>query len=347
MKRQILCLTLSSLFLFGCSYKIEELTYSDIKEKIQNEEDFIFLISSKNCSHCQNLKKTIKNSNYNFNIYNIDIDEIIKGIDKNNEESINTYKELANIIDYSFSNVISYSLNETYDSYVGMNYESMYGKNDNLEGYINIVFPLTFFYNDGEIINFEIGDFSYSLDKVFSKYDEEKDKVKEPINVEEYLTFINFNELKIKIENKEDFIFILSSEDCSYCQKQYSDLRAFIPSLPFNFMCFNVDDIFIKLAIDENEVPLDEVAFEEGKVQYRFFASMIESIWNHQNETPYIDQMNTDRFNEKEPGLAYPVTIKFIDGEASLEDSYLGYGWSETLTQYKDFINKFLNNINE
>ena len=30
--------------------------------------------------------------------------------------------------------------------------------------------------------------------------------------------FIDVN----KIENKEDFIFILSSEECSYCNKQYN-----------------------------------------------------------------------------------------------------------------------------
>ena len=337
MKREMLFLGLSSLFLFGCTSKVEELTYSDIENKIGNYEDFILLITSKNCSHCQNLKKTIKESSYDFNIYNIDIDSIIKGVENNDLEQIETYKKLATQIDYSFSNVTSYSLNETYEKYLGMNYEAMYGKDEHLEGYINIVFPLTFFYNDGEIINFEVGDFSYTLDKVFEKYNIEKDKEKEPIDVEKYLTFIKFNELKIKIENKEDFIFILSSNECSYCNKQYNDLRAYIPSLPYNFTCFNVDDILINLEVNESNDPL----FEEAKMQYRYFASLIESVWNYQKEVPYIDEMNTDRFGEREPSVVYPVTFIFINGEVSKEFSYLGYGWSENLDKYKSFINLF------
>ena len=341
MKREMLFLGLSSLFLFGCTSKVEELTYADIENKIGNYEDFILLITSKNCSHCQNLKKTIKASSYDFNVYNIDIDSIIKGVENNDLESIEIYKKLATQIDYSFSNVTSYSLNETYESFVGMDYEAMYGKDTHLKDYINIVFPLTFFYNDGEIINFEVGDFSYTLDKVFEKYNIEKDKIKEPIDVEKYLTFINFNELKIKIENKEDFIFILSSEECSYCNKQYKDLKAFIPSLPYNFTCFNIDDVLINLEVDDNNKPYNQEKYEEAKTQYRYFASLIESVWNYQKDTVYVEEMNTDRFGEKEPSVVYPVTFMFINGEVSKEFSYLGYGWSEELDTYKSFVNLF------
>ena len=108
MKREMLFLGLTSLFLFGCTSKVEEIQYQKISEKMMNNEDFILLISSKNCSHCRNLKKSINKSSYNFNVYNIDIDEIFYGVKNNDKESIETYKELAVQIDYSFSNISSY-----------------------------------------------------------------------------------------------------------------------------------------------------------------------------------------------------------------------------------------------
>ena len=251
------------LFLFGCSSKIQETTYEDLQTKINNSEDFILLLTSKSCGHCKNLKQSIKKSNYNFDIIDMSMDDVINGVKNNDEEYIKAYKYLANTVDYSFSNVTSYLLEETYQSFFSseeevVKYETLYGKDSYIEGYVNVVFPISIFYNDGNIINFEIGDYSMSLDKAFSKYNEEKEKVKEPINVEEYLTFIKFNELITKRENKEDFILILSSDSCSYCNKQYSDLRAFIPSLPFNFMCLNVDDILISIETDMNNNPLDQ-----------------------------------------------------------------------------------------
>ena len=347
MKSKLLTLGLTSLFLFGCSSKIKESTYEDLQTKINNEEDFILLLTSKSCAYCKNLKQSIKKSNYNFDIIDISMDDIINGVKNNDDEYIEAYKYLANTIDYSFSNVTSFILEETYQSYFStvdevVNYETLYGKDDYIEGYINIVFPISIFYNDGNVINFEIGDYSASLDKAFSKYNEEKDKVKEPINVEEYLTFIKFNELITKRENKEDFILILSSDSCSYCNKQYSDLRAYIPSLPFNFTCLNVDDILISIETDMDNNPIDKDKYEEGKIQYRYLASLIEETWNYQKDTTYIDEFNTDRFGEKEASLVYPVTLMFNDGELVKEFSYLGYGWSKELSAYKAFINMFV-----
>ena len=75
-------------------------------------------------------------------------------------------------------------------------------------------------------------------------------------------------------------------------------------------------------------------------------ASMIEEVANYQLDTPYIDLNSTNRFGEKEPALAYPVTFIFIDGEMNLDHSYLGYGWSETLESYKSFINSFNSLVN-
>ena len=97
MKSKLLTLGLTSLFLFGCSAKINEITYSDLQTKINNEDDFILLLTSKTCGHCKNLKQTIKKSNYNFDIVEISMDDVIDGVKNNNEEYIETYKMEGNL----------------------------------------------------------------------------------------------------------------------------------------------------------------------------------------------------------------------------------------------------------
>ena len=42
-----------------------------------------------------------------------------------------------------------------------------------VNGYIDIVYPLSFFYIDGEIVNFEVGDYSSKLIYVMDKYNSE------------------------------------------------------------------------------------------------------------------------------------------------------------------------------
>ena len=44
-----------------------------------------------------------------------------------------------------------------------------------------------------------------------------------------YIKESNFNELELKVENKEDFIFIISSKYCSWCQKQDDDIFDYMP----------------------------------------------------------------------------------------------------------------------
>ncbi len=174
MKRTILYLGLSSLFLFGCSkVKLEKSEYLSIKESISNKEDFFFLITSKTCSHCENLKKSINKAKYNNVGYYISIDDILEGLKNKEEESIEAYKYFALMIDKAYSNVNSYAFNDTYQNMTSMSYTEMYGKDKHIEGYVNIVFPLTFFFIEGEISGFEVGDFSSSLDDVFNKYNEE------------------------------------------------------------------------------------------------------------------------------------------------------------------------------
>ena len=95
MKNKLLCLGLTSLFLFGCSKKAEVIDYESIKNKIENKEDFIFTISNENCSNCINLKKNYNKSKYTNTYFYIDLNKIDEGIDKNDEESIgNIFSDL-------------------------------------------------------------------------------------------------------------------------------------------------------------------------------------------------------------------------------------------------------------
>lgn len=174
MKQKILYLGLSSLFLFGCT-SIKESDYNSIKQSIENKEDFIFLISSKTCAHCQALKTKLKRQNISTNVYDVNIDNIDEGIKNNEAESIESYKYFADLTLNAYNNIESYAFDDTYREIVGLEYgdEKLYGKDEYLEGYINIVFPLTFFYVDGKIEGFEIGDFSMNIQKVLEEYKED------------------------------------------------------------------------------------------------------------------------------------------------------------------------------
>ena len=177
MKQKILYLGLSSLFLFGCT-PIKTSDYNSIKQSITNKENFIFLITSKTCAHCRSLKSQIKRQNIKVNVYDISIDEIDEGIQNNNSASIESYKYFADLTQHAYSNVPSYAFKETYKSFGELEYEDYYGKDSYITGYINIVFPLSFFYVNGEIKGFEIGDFSANIDEVMSSYIEDVNNAK-------------------------------------------------------------------------------------------------------------------------------------------------------------------------
>lgn len=53
-----------------------ELTYKEVKEKIDNKDDFILVISQSTCSHCATYKPKLQEitKDYNLNIYFINID---------------------------------------------------------------------------------------------------------------------------------------------------------------------------------------------------------------------------------------------------------------------------------
>ena len=75
----ILLLLLSILLLINNqnSGELKKISYNEIKEKINNKDNFILLVSRTTCSHCLEYKPKIKNiaKKYNITIYYIDYDE--------------------------------------------------------------------------------------------------------------------------------------------------------------------------------------------------------------------------------------------------------------------------------
>lgn len=170
MKNKLLYIGLTSLFLFGCSKKNEEIDYLSIKSKIENKEDFIFTISSDKCHNCINLVKNYNKSKYNFTFYEIDLITIDEGITNNDSFYIDSYKYLVDLTLYSYSNVKNSLTNETYNDYLLLNYDEWNGKNSYIEGYVDLVTPLSFFVVDGKIEDFVIGDWSEELDAIMENY---------------------------------------------------------------------------------------------------------------------------------------------------------------------------------
>lgn len=58
--------------------KLIKLNYTEIKEKIENKDNFVLCISATNCSHCQNYKPKLKKiaNKYNIKIYYINKDKL-------------------------------------------------------------------------------------------------------------------------------------------------------------------------------------------------------------------------------------------------------------------------------
>lgn len=359
MKKKFLCLGLTSLFLLGCSNKVEEIDLNNVKNKIENKEDFIMVLTSKGCGHCKNLKETYQDSDYDFNFFEISFDSIVEGVKNKEEEAIETYKYLAEVVDYSFSNVISFLLDDTYGHYLrneetNTKYEDLSGKDKYLEGYINLVTPLSMFYVKGELVNFEYGDFSSDLDIVMSKYQKaiEKGPIMTydpfgtiPFNPFNYIKDVTYTDYLSKLDNKDDFIFILSSKSCSHCKGHFDDIYNNLEINPVDIYYYYVDDMLISLEMDNEGFPLNGVeAYNAAVKEYRYFASVIEEIGDFilGGEGKYIENNYTTRFTgEKEAAIIYPATFVVIDGEVAIELSYLGRGWAKTQETFSSFVNLF------
>lgn len=73
----IFSLILLLLFVNNGKGNLIELSYNDIKEKIENKENFVLCVSRTTCSHCADYKPKLKEvaKENNINIYYIDVDK--------------------------------------------------------------------------------------------------------------------------------------------------------------------------------------------------------------------------------------------------------------------------------
>lgn len=73
----IFLLILLLLFVNNGKGNLIELSYNDIKEKIENKENFVLCVSRTTCSHCADYKPKLKEvaKENNINIYYIDVDK--------------------------------------------------------------------------------------------------------------------------------------------------------------------------------------------------------------------------------------------------------------------------------
>lgn len=63
-------------FISSYNSNLIEVNYNELKEKIDNKEDFVLCVSRTTCSHCQDYKPKLKKVGYKYNIdiYYIDVD---------------------------------------------------------------------------------------------------------------------------------------------------------------------------------------------------------------------------------------------------------------------------------
>jgi predicted bacteriocin transport accessory protein len=91
--KKILALLLCMFILCGCSYKsyIVDTTLDEVKEKIENKEDFILYIGSKTCSHCAQYRPKLEDvaNEYEITVYYVDVSTL-------STEEENELKNIAN-----------------------------------------------------------------------------------------------------------------------------------------------------------------------------------------------------------------------------------------------------------
>ena len=63
-------------FIHSYDSNLIEINYNDLKEKIDNKEDFVLCVSRTTCIHCQDYKPKLKKVGYKYkiDIYYIDVD---------------------------------------------------------------------------------------------------------------------------------------------------------------------------------------------------------------------------------------------------------------------------------
>lgn len=74
-------------FIYSYDSNLIEINYNELKEKIDNKEDFVLCISRTTCTHCQDYKPKLKKVGYKYKIYIYYID-----VDLLNDDDLNKFK---------------------------------------------------------------------------------------------------------------------------------------------------------------------------------------------------------------------------------------------------------------
>ena len=165
---------------------------------------------------------------------------------------------------------------------------------------------------------------------------------KEEFNPYFYLKESNFKGLESKIKEKEDFIFVISSKICAWCQKQEDEIFEYMHLAPVEINYYYIDELFDDLEVNNNNEPINGIdKYNSAKEEYRYFASNIEKIGDYilGGEGKYIENNYTERFGIKEPSIIYPTTFIYIDGVLNIENSKLGHGWTMNEDSFIEYIN--------
>lgn len=91
-KISIIFIGVIALFITGCGRgSIEEITFEDYTEMVENKESFILFIGSRTCSHCAEFKITLEEviENYNVDFKYLDISQLDEEEKKDFSKSIN------------------------------------------------------------------------------------------------------------------------------------------------------------------------------------------------------------------------------------------------------------------
>lgn len=91
-KISIIFIGVIALFITGCGHgSIEEITFEDYTEMVENKESFILFIGSRTCSHCAEFKITLEEviENYNVDFKYLDISQLDEEEKKDFSKSIN------------------------------------------------------------------------------------------------------------------------------------------------------------------------------------------------------------------------------------------------------------------
>ncbi len=161
-----------------------------------------------------------------------------------------------------------------------------------------------------------------------------------------YIKYSSYEELKEKIENKEDFIFILTMSNCRYCQQQSNDIFDYIYTIKEEILIYEIDGMLINLELDNFNNPLNGIdAYNKSKEEYRYLASQLELVGDFvlKEEGAYKKNNYTTMFGEAEASVITPSTLVYLDGELQLPFSYLGYGWSKDEESFRGFFSMYSN----